>query len=229
MHSPVNLLKKDYAYWDLDHALWKGTDYIENGLNKEKHRQILKSHTPKQTFIERDGINLKSMYDLLSISDLIYVIRDGRDVLVSYYNYIKHFDGLSSTFGEFLKMKIRNAEVNPVQYWVNHIEDWCSSENVLVVRFDEILKCQKTILKNISKHCGLSINNKKIEPIKMVHNRYLRLFLRLIGRQQSSAVLSGQGISGKYINYFREEDKSYFKKYAGDALIKFGFEEDYHW
>ncbi len=48
------------------------------------------------------------------------------------------------------------------------------------------------------------------------------------GEENTNSFLR-KGISGDWKNYFNEEAKDIFKHYAGDLLIKLGYEEDFYW
>ena len=56
----------------------------------------------------------------------IYVYRDGRDVLVSFYHYMKGFRDDLPEFSNFIKMNNDfnpyHTSVNRIEYWKEHVE-----------------------------------------------------------------------------------------------------------
>ncbi|MEM6263236.1 MAG: sulfotransferase domain-containing protein [Bacteroidota bacterium] len=65
----------------------------------------------------------------------VYVIRDPRDVYVSYYYYLrKRYYSEELTFEEFFL----NSEI-PFGRWKEHVEAWDKHQNKIVIRYEDLL------------------------------------------------------------------------------------------
>ena len=75
--------------------------------------------------------------NLLENSKVIYVYRDGRDVLVSLYHYIRGFREDLPEFSDFIRMPNDfdpyYRSVNRVEYWKEHVEGWLGRSNLDIV------------------------------------------------------------------------------------------------
>lgn len=225
-------LSKNYSYWDIDHIAWEGRplfDKLQRYIKLKGSTQILKTHMKKQSLTSDLPENLKYIKIIIENSIRIYVVRDGRDVMSSFHNYVKYYDKYTGTFHQFLNDKVRGSTTNSVERWRDHVSGWLSDDGVLMIKFEEMLSDQSVVLEKISKHCNLTRNNKAIRPIKIIHSRNLRFALRMLGLQKSSAVLPGNGCVNKWQQKFSQEDKALFKHYAGELLIRLGYESDDNW
>ncbi|HEX5432550.1 MAG TPA: sulfotransferase domain-containing protein [Bryobacteraceae bacterium] len=87
----------------------------------------------------------------------LYIIRDGRDVAVSYYyHYLRN--GYSKGFGEFYEQFINGT----VRFgrWFDHVAEW--SENrarlkILFLKFEDLLADLKSSLGQIAAFCDISV------------------------------------------------------------------------
>ncbi|GAH96301.1 unnamed protein product, partial [marine sediment metagenome] len=66
-------------------------------------------------------------------------MRDGRDVLISFYHYFKKFGNFEGTLYEFLRSDVRKSWGE----WDEHVNSWIyqnpSLSNVCVVRYEDML------------------------------------------------------------------------------------------
>ena len=93
---------RDYAYCELDQILWKGENFLKKYIartTRQNHTPLLKSHIPREGYGSKWNENL--IFDILNKSNIVYVVRDGRDVLCSYYRYVVHFDNYRKSLVSF--------------------------------------------------------------------------------------------------------------------------------
>ncbi|MDZ7268841.1 MAG: sulfotransferase domain-containing protein [candidate division KSB1 bacterium] len=88
----------------------------------------------------------------------IYLVRDGRDVAVSYYHFYKshlHFHGdFSAFFDLFLRGRVQYGS------WFKHVAGWATQKhqpNVLWLRYEDLLADLEGNLRRIADFCGLTI------------------------------------------------------------------------
>ncbi len=90
-------------------------------------------------------------------SQIIYLYRDGRDTLVSWYHYLKYSGGgcpidlppriAHCDFSEFMKMPNRSfspvrgiteADKNRASYWSAHVDEWINRKDVITLSYEDL-------------------------------------------------------------------------------------------
>jgi len=163
---------------------------------------------------------------------VIYLVRDGRDVYVSYYHYrLKQLDE-GITFGDFL----RRDDHFPSR-WKEHIDSWLTSgmggENLLLVRYEDLLEEPEAELKRMVAFIGLESSDQAIhQAVEDSRFDRMREIDQTKGRKYN---LTGtkdfvrKGKAGTWRDEFKPEDIEYFKRTAGMTLIQLGYESDLNW
>ena len=186
----------------------------------------------------------------------LYLVRDGRDVMVSFYHHrMRSLDGnrnpmhakklrrkLEKAFGKdfdpsdvrhnlpkYIRMEFA-GEFNRLANWSNHVDQWTSSknENVGVLRYEDLLS-------NGIEALGMAFEEvlgARFEPwiIEMAMRRFD--FKRSAGRNPGSEDKSSflrKGISQDWKNHFNREAANTFVEVGGDTLLRLGYEEDHTW
>jgi estrone sulfotransferase len=124
-------------------SIYKSADTLDT----REGRRYIKSHNP--------------CYELYP--KLIYVYRDGRDALVSYYYYASGKNVFSGTFGDF----ISSPFVEQFTSWKEHItraREFASKypDRILILRYEEMLISTLPALTSISAFLGLACEAKAI-------------------------------------------------------------------
>lgn len=153
---------------------------------------------------------------------VVYVLRDPRDTLVSFYHYLNHAElyrtnpGLLSqrcdNFPEFLRRPLsdylrlgffKNPDFdNVVGRWASHVRGWRSSPNIVVVRFEELRTDFRPAIRRVCKSIGL-------RP---------RLLMSEVPFGQANAILPRKGIVGDWKTHFSSEDLQFLY----EQLDRFG-------
>ena len=163
---------------------------------------------------------------------VIYLVRDGRDVYVSYYHYRLKILPEGCTFSEFLRMD----DHSPC-HWGDHVESWLSDKGqlsgILIVSYENLLTNPNTELKRMVDFIGIQVTEEDI--IQAVHaSRFenMREIDQTKGRKYN---LTGtdefirKGIKGEWRTQFSQDDIEFFKKREGKILIDLGYEESIEW
>lgn len=136
---------------------------------------VIKTHMFLNTaaFFDEGGPATQLVTSLAKDSKLIYVYRDGRDVLGSLHTFwCRAIPGCSAiTFSDMLRGnftvdvgKPRRGSTNPVSYWRQHTENWIGREDVLALSFEQFLNnYDATIL-----HIGKFLEKQPSDPLKSV-------------------------------------------------------------
>ncbi|XP_072926315.1 sulfotransferase family 5A, member 1 isoform X1 [Hemitrygon akajei] len=193
---------------------WIEQYYCENVLmNKSDHR-ILTTHLPYH-FLAK---SLKQ-----SNAKVIYVARNPKDIVVSYYHFhkIANFLPEPGTFGEFLE-KFLIGEVN-YGSWFEHIKEWHSHRdefNFLFITYEELKKdLRKSVIKlcnflehpllpnavdAIVRHCTFE----NMKDNKMVN--YTLIPVEILNHEKGKFMR--KGIVGDWKEHFTHEQKQAFEK-----------------
>jgi hypothetical protein len=163
---------------------------------------------------------------------VIYLVRDGRDVYVSYYHYrLKQLED-GTTFGDFLRRKDHFPS-----RWKDHVESWLNAglpeKDFLVVRYENLLEDPLSEMVRMVNFVGLdasddaiieAIENSRFEKMKEIDQTKGRKY-NLTGTKDF--VRKGQ--AGSWRDEFSKEEIRYFKDTAGDLLIRLGYEKNLDW
>lgn len=89
---------------------------------------------------------------------IIYLVRDPRDVMVSYYFFTRNLNMFNGTISEFIR-----SELFGIDAWVRHIGAWVDYVNVAqfinFIRYEDMKADPKIILERIYKLHGLTISD----------------------------------------------------------------------
>jgi hypothetical protein len=160
---------------------------------------------------------------------VIYIVRDGRDVMVSAYNY--YYSRHQISFLDFLQLDIWPG------HWHTNVLSWLNNSHqleLLIVRYEELLKDPFKQLKNIVHFIGLNTNDDKIN--RAVRHSTFTALAKMEANQADSSLTQSRssrffrtGKSGLWKQYFGPEHKEVFKPFANPALFKLGYITDPDW
>lgn len=111
--------------------------------------RIIKSHyLPNFSFYYKNENDTNYVEKLFENSHIIYIYRNGLDVMVSLYEYIRAYDNEigKMDFNEFLRTKNNfNPEISNldrIDSWKHHIKAWQESkfaDKILFVKFEDLI------------------------------------------------------------------------------------------
>jgi len=186
----------------------------------------------------------QGLTNLLIKNDIrtIFIIRDLRDVAVSLACYLNDKNSHHHLQNYFASLGSDNERLMAVilgaqQQLFKDCQDkkslgefgmaflpWLNEQNCLTVRFEDLIgtagggnkKRQRESLQTITDYLDIDISDKKIAQLAE------KLFFR-------NSRTFRKGKIGDWQNCFTNEHKKVFKDVAGEALIKFGYEDGYNW
>lgn len=146
----------------------------------------------------------------------LYVVRDGRDVLVSYAYYIRNFLEQHKEYTVFETM--HDLIINPGYFhgWSSHIQAWVNSRSpVSMIKYEQLLSAadpSKTI-RDASSKLGINIP----DPIRTdSHPNFTQL-------HEIQPDFFQNGTPGKWRREMPQELQKLFYKEHGDILYKMGY------
>lgn len=126
--------------------------------------RIIKTHEEFRTWDKRISVNGKGF----RYPRVVYIVRDGRDVIVSYYHHVKNIYGYKGKFKDFLNDK--NIKLGE---WGPHVREWVienntlDKRNILIVKYEDLRSNTNFTLNNVLNFIGIEISeeivNKAIE------------------------------------------------------------------
>lgn len=180
-----------------------------------KRPRIMKSHAPY----------------IHEYPKVIYLIRDGRDVYVSYYFH--RFEQLTPgcSFREFLKRQ----DHYPCT-WGEHVSSWLFGpprSNLLLVKYEDLIRDSRQQLNRIANYLGIMRTENQLnaasEKSSFENMRRLELEKGRLYKDQGPKVFMRKGKSGDWNDFFGQDEKSIFKSREGHILIKLGYETNDEW
>lgn len=211
-------------------------DYLELPGLRLKHRKlpalspcVIKMHR----FLKGDGIKNRT----------IYIMRDPRDVVVSYYWHVLRKGGAGQRDVEStmrVTMTQENIQQNlpaMIEYlqlgrcgakaYSHHIAH-ALANNYIIIKYEDLLNdCFNTLSEALSRLSGVTVNEDRLRETVSRHT-----FEAETGRPQGVAAPDNyirKGISGDWKNYFTDEAIRVLDKYCGETMVKLGYESDRTW
>lgn len=188
-----------------------------NSPSKCLELRIFKSHLPYQP----------------NYKNVIFLVRDGRDIAVSYYFHLikqRKIDR-NTQFSEFLN-KFNRGDL-PFGSWSVHVNSWLNrkSGRFLLIKFEEILNNPQKELEKILGFLGIEIDFQKIK-IAIEASIFSRMSQLESEQQSLVTTLSNsildipfmrKGIAGDYLNYFNKEQEAEFIEIHFEVLKRLDY------
>lgn len=180
----------------------------------------------------------------------ILVIRDGRDVAVSYYHHlllgndrtpqsiINHYrskvgftdyENVKENLPEFITFlnEKYTKRINRHR-WSDFIETYLDKEDVYIVRYEDMLQNGEEELKKALAFVGIdTIDDAKVSSAVNKFS-FKNQAKRKQGEENKKSFLR-KGISGDWKNYFTKESGLVFNKYNAETMKKLGYIESNDW
>ncbi|MGD1703875.1 sulfotransferase domain-containing protein [Dapis sp. BLCC M229] len=190
-------------------------DEFKSYLDNKSEKIIIKTHL---TPFEIDKIAYpdvkKIIQSIFDRSRIVYVVRDGRDVLNSLFYYVSSFSKRTEklTFTEFLKQSYENKKkINRVEYWQLHVKSWLAQENnIFMLKYESLAQDFNDVVQQLERYLEIQKNQQIYKPE--------------LKSKSSSAVSPRKGLVGDYKQNFSEDDIAFFNHTAGDLLKNLGYE-----
>ena len=164
-------------------------------------------------------------------SRVIYVLRDGRDVMVSLYYYAKSHDPAVKdlTFQEFLHTEnpydtnSYDGPMNRVEYWNFHVNSWLNQQHFesMIVSFDQWKTDTEAIIKDVAAFTGHAPNSVIKSMTRVNTGTILTKLLRRTGISKNTAIQFRRGQSGDWKEHFDQQSLDYFNSISATTYNRF--------
>lgn len=183
--------------------------YVKGGFDHRSYQselgQVLKTHRLRP---ETNG------------EKVVYIVRDPRDVMISFYFYLNNFQNKSQNISmyEFIKKHMPD--------WKRHVTEWLDKADT-IIKYEDVSANTPAALDKAFKSIGISIEMPILEQAEEIFN-FNKLSNRKKGEEDKSSFFR-KGIVGDWKNHFDNSEKELLKELVGDLLIKLGYEKDLKW
>jgi len=157
----------------------------------------------------------------------IYLCRDGRDVMVSYYHFLKGYGEDVGSFSEFLQDYPKWPGT-----WSNHVIQALQARNrdperVLIVRFEDLKNDPEHELARMADYAGIEATDYELsQAVEACHISNLKALEendRPSTRKEATNKFFRSGKTKQWKSVFSENDLKYFYSKSGEALSRLGY------
>eukprot|EP01038_Epipyxis_sp_PR26KG_P004923 gene4923-6889_t len=248
----LRLLMKDRRELELSHISQYAPFYeIEKTWDLEKN-EINEKYVVNHNALSCRVFNTHLLWHMLPLKNesssidskvgwtkYIYVVRDGKDVVLSFYHHLSNQDDadcFTGSFEDFLKLW---CEGNlPYGKWIDHIKSWLEisenittagtvNENILFVRYQDLVANPIEEIVKIGTFIGINnINNQMVENevFPFVSFEYMRnnqeKFMPISVPWKENYNFIRKGIVGDHLSYFDKNHLEIYNHMIENELMK---------
>ena len=230
-------------------VLRSAADFIMEREAAREGKRIVGDKSPSSTI---HGQSVREMYSIYPDAKLVYIVRDGRDVLISerFRNFVEESKFLTSEDKRIIEelRKDQNQFTNGVRSifteafiqrvakgWVTNLQEIeeegqrLFGKNYFALRYEDLLNNPFDEMTRLWKFLGVKKIDKSLaKKIKteMESNPDEEWQSK---RNEDIASFLPKGQSGNWQRLFTAKDKSTFKEVADEMLVKWKYEKDLGW
>ena len=199
--------------------------YVKGGFDRPSYQnqtgQILKTHC-------------QDLSPIFTDEPIVYLVRDGRDVMVSYY-FFKNTYFYAGNLPPFKKLlfqarglfnKSPNNQAQDrdfslflerhIDEWVTHVSTWLKRKPTAIVRYEDLKVNPQVTLNQLFTRLNVEVSSNIIEQALHIFN-FKQLAQRQEGEEDRSSFFR-KGIVGDWQNHFSAEDLNFFNQKASQIM-----------
>jgi sulfotransferase family protein len=230
-------------------VLRAAADFIMERDAAKEGKMIVGDKSPSSTI---HGQAVRDMHSIYPDAKLVYIVRDGRDVLISerFRNFVEESKFLSAED----KSIIDELRKDPTQFmngsrsifteifirrvakgWVRNVQETEAEgrnlfdENYCGLRYEDLLSTPFEQMTQLWKFLGVKDIDKSLEEVINTELESNPDEEWQTKRNEGLASFLSKGQAGNWQRLFNERDKSLFKEVAGEMLVRWRYEKDLNW
>lgn len=195
---------------------------------------LVKTHSLPDASGWQDARGQAYAAKLLADTPTVYVHRDGRDVLVSLYNYLASFtpEVAATPFKSYIRAVYKGGEgagFDRAAFWQRHVQAWLDRGSLTTGGYENLETDYVATVSRVATEAGLTLRS-TVEPIEIERGSRLKRRARRLMRRalrldpRSSAIHPRAGVAGRYRAMFDDEDLAWFESRAGAAMRLLGYQ-----
>jgi hypothetical protein len=203
--------------------------YVKGGLAHPSYQtqlgQIWKTHHPKRQ-------------EMSSSQPIVYLLRDGRDVMVSYFFYQRKIalnkDSAAKNWFQKLGNLVTHDSTNQNYYenfssflqqhtdqWVTHVSTWLERNPQVIVRYEDLKTEPEATLNKVFQQLHVEVAPAIIQQALEIFD-FKQLSQRKEGEEDRSSFFR-KGIAGDWKNHFSRDDLEFFQAKAAKVMNQAGY------
>jgi len=194
--------------------------------------RFIKTHLPLQLLHRRSSSS--SAASSSSSFKMIYVTRNPKDVVVSYYNFLsKSLNLVEGTFEQFAKDFMEDKlEYSPyVETVVGYWERAKTDENLLFITYEQLKEDFIGVSRKVAEFLGKKVSDEQLDELKK-HCSFNSMknndMVNFKAAGFTNIEFMRKGIVGDFKNYFNKELEAEFDKYVEERLVGTDFNFAYN-
>jgi hypothetical protein len=166
--------------------------------------------------------------------NVVYLVRDGRDVAISYYFHCLKYGIIKPNveFSDFL-VRFNKGHLPSYGIWNNHVNGWLDKhpETFLLISYEKMLKKPEDVLKQILSVAGINFEKKRVieavknssfQSMQMLEERQKHKLEHLGGVDLTIPFVRSGGNSQKEL-FFNKKFEKKFLRYHKRAMQRLGY------
>ena len=161
---------------------------------------------------------------------VIYIVRDGRDVVISNYEALKR----EKTIGNDVSVKdVMHHPRYGIASWRDHVSGWLDAglgERLMLLKYEDLVNDPATGLEHCVRFCGVEPQRQAIE--KAVEASSFNNMRRIeeqesiyLGKTSPESRFVRRGQPGEWTEVFTPDDLKYFFQQTGTLLDRLGYDD----
>ena len=156
---------------------------------------------------------------------VIYIVRDGRDAIVSYWHYCNQRDGTNISFSKFIEASSKHG-YGP---WNKHVMGWLHApiKGKIIIRYEDMLNDTEACLRRTLEFAEISVCDEAIEnAVRHASFNSLKRIEQYKGfnlEELKSIEFIRKGKSGSWQDTFGPGDIKRFNEYHGGPIPELGY------
>jgi len=162
---------------------------------------------------------------------VIYIVRDGRDVMVSYFHYLKTLKEKQGFNISFEQLLLDREGLFQKCLWHEHVEAWLANPHhseILIVKYEDMLENFVEELKRICEFVNLEIPESYLEELQQrttfnrMRSKEIKFGLNNPAWPKEK-LFTRRGKAGSYKDEMPEKIQEHFLQISSDALLKLNY------
>lgn len=160
----------------------------------------------------------------------LYLVRDGRDTLISFYHYSITRKNGTENFAEFFELYCQGKYGH---FWPYHVESWLDSgrktmgDKLMVIRFEDMKADTTAVITDITRFLAIPATPETIEVA--IENSSIKNMRKIEQSRRGKTVQTNAsfyrgGKSGQWQDYFTPSIEQKFYEVASDAMRLAGYD-----
>lgn len=230
--------EKMYRYSGL--VSYQYTQEMPGGFDSRKITELSFDRPfPSRTFVTPLYIDYKNFREIPKPRKYkaFFVMRDPRDLLISWYFSAKYSHPLVGELGR-IRQELQRLDVEGgLVYGIDYLENeglfkaqrsWADASkkdpNVLLVKYEKLIAPDNAVLfRQVLNHCDIRIPDNQLNDLLKSYS-----FEKLSGRkrgQEDQKAHYRKGVQGDWRNYFTDKIQNRFMEVSGDLLAAWQYED----